>query len=110
VTDNSIEEVPVPLGPGEEFDPNISVTHYKPEDSPTLDIGEKTPAAAKFLTYASLPLASVHRREAGYRFEIHDLRFAPDDYEPANVFVRVDFDSNLQIKHEEFHFASSPND
>jgi membrane-bound metal-dependent hydrolase YbcI (DUF457 family) len=110
VTDNTIEEVPVPLGPGEEFDPNVSVTHYKPEDSPALDIGEKTPAAAKFLAYASWPLASVHRREAGYRFEIHDLRFAPGDYEPASVFVRVDFDSNLQIKHEEFHFASSPND
>jgi membrane-bound metal-dependent hydrolase YbcI (DUF457 family) len=110
VTDNTIEEVPVPLGPGEEFDPNNSVTHYKAEDSPALDIGEKTAAAVKFLAYASLPLASVHRREAGYRFEVHDLRFAADDFEPANVFLRIDFDSNLQIRNEESHFASSPND
>jgi hypothetical protein len=47
--------------------------------------------------------------EAGYRFEVRDLRFAPDDMEPANVFVRVDFDSGVQIRREEFRFASSPN-
>jgi membrane-bound metal-dependent hydrolase YbcI (DUF457 family) len=110
VTDNTIEEMPVRLGPGEEFDSNNSETYYKPEDSPALEIGQKTASAMKFLTYASVPLASVHRREAGYRFEVHDLRFAPDDYEPANVFVRVDFDSSLQISNQEFDFASSPND
>jgi membrane-bound metal-dependent hydrolase YbcI (DUF457 family) len=109
-TDNTIEEVPVPLGPGEEFDSNQSETHYKPEESPALDLGQKTAAAGKFLAYASVPLASVHPREAGYRFEVHDLRFASDDYQPANVFVRIDFDSTLQVKDEEFHFASSPND
>jgi membrane-bound metal-dependent hydrolase YbcI (DUF457 family) len=110
VTDNTIEEVMVALGPGEQFDSNDSETHYKPEDSPALEIGQKTASALKFLAYASVPIASVHRREAGYRFEVHDLRFAPDDYQPANVFVRVDFDSSLQISNQEFHFASSPDE
>ena len=109
VTDNTIEEVEVPLGPGAAFDPDRSLTHHKPDDSPALDAGEKTAAAARFLTYARFPLASVGRLEDGYRVEVRDLRFASGDTEPANVFVRVDFDSGLQIRREDFRFASSPN-
>jgi inner membrane protein len=109
VTDNTIEEVEVPLGPGEEMDPNRSVTRYKPEDSPVLDAGEKTAAARKFLVYANVPFASVQPLEAGHRVEVHDLRFADGDMEPANVFVRVDFNSSMQITHEGFYFASNPN-
>jgi inner membrane protein len=108
VTDNTIEDVEVPLGPNAQFDPDRSLTHYKPDDSPALDAGEKSAAVARFLTYARFPLASVERLEDGYRFEVHDLRFAPGDTEPANIFVRVDFDSGLHIKREEFRFASSP--
>lgn len=109
VTDNTIEEVEVPLGPGEEFNPDRSLTHYKPVDSPALDIGEKTAAAARFLRYAQFPIASVQRLEAGYRVEVSDLRFASGDTEPANVFVRVDLDSDLQVRREVYLFASSPN-
>jgi membrane-bound metal-dependent hydrolase YbcI (DUF457 family) len=110
VTDNTIEEVTVPLGPGQEFDPNLSQTHYKPEDSLALQTAQKTAASTKFLAYASVPLASVRRREAGYRFEIHDLRFPLDDDTPSDIFVRVDLDSRVQVRQVEFHFASSPND
>ncbi|MBZ5502004.1 MAG: metal-dependent hydrolase [Acidobacteriia bacterium] len=109
VTDNTIEEVDVPLGPGAAFDPDRSLTHHKPEDSPALDAGQKTAAAEEFLGYARFPLASVGRREDGYRVEVHDLRFASGDTEPANVFVRIDLDSGLQVKQEEFQFAASPN-
>lgn len=109
VTDNTIETVEVPLGPNAQFDPDRSLTHFKPDDSPALDAGEKTAAVAAFLAYARFPLASVERLEDGYRFEVRDLRFARDDMEPANVFVRVDFDSGLKIKRQEFCFASSPN-
>jgi inner membrane protein len=108
ITDNTAEEVDVPLGPAGEMDPDRSVTLYKPEDSPALDAGEKTPAARKFLLYAKVPFARVERVEAGYRVEVHDLRFAEDDTEPANVFMRVDFNSTLQITHEGFFFASNP--
>ncbi|MBZ5696066.1 MAG: metal-dependent hydrolase [Acidobacteriia bacterium] len=109
VTDNTIEEVEVPLGPGDEFSPDRSLTHYKPVDSPALNVGEKTAAAARFLTYAQFPLASVQRLEAGYRIEVSDLRFASGDTEPANIFVRVDLDSELQVRREAYLFASSPN-
>jgi membrane-bound metal-dependent hydrolase YbcI (DUF457 family) len=108
-TDNTIEEVEVPVGPGREFSSEQSLTRYKPQEAPVLELGEKTAVTAEFLKYARFPLASVRRLEAGYRFEVHDLRFAPDDSGPTNVFVRVDFGSDLQVKSESFLFASSPN-
>jgi inner membrane protein len=109
VTDNTAEEVDVPLGPGQEMDPERSVTVFKPEDSPALDAGEKTTDARKFLLYSKVPFAKVERVEAGYRVEVHDLRFADDDEEPANIFMRVDFNSSLQLTHQGFFFASNPN-
>jgi len=109
VTDDTIETVGVPLGPGEAFDSDRSLTHHKPEDSPALDAAEKTPVAAEFLGYARFPMASVGRLEAGYRVEIHDLRFASGDPDPANVFARVDLNSSLEVQRQDFYFASSPN-
>ena len=108
-TDNTAEEVDVPLGPGDAMDSDRSVTLFKPQDSPALDAGEKTAAARKFLLYAKVPFARVERVEAGYRVEVHDLRFGDADTEPANLFVRVDFNSALQVTHEGFFFASNPN-
>lgn len=108
-TDNTMEEVEVPLGPGDQFDSDRSVTLFKPEDSPALAAGEKSSAAQKFLLYAKVPFARVQPLEAGYRVEVRDLRFADDD-ELANVFVRVDFNSSMRITRQAFYFASSPND
>lgn len=109
VTDDTIEEAEVSLAPGADFDPDRSLTHYKPEESPALRAGQQTAAAARFLVYARFPLASVTRIEDGCRFEIHDLRFASGDENPANIFVRVDFNSSLQAQRAGFFFASSPN-
>src|SRR5208283_40525 len=71
-TDNTMEEVAVPLGPRADFNPDRSLTHYKPEESPALDVAQKTPAVQRFLKYAEFPLASLVRREDGYRFELRD--------------------------------------
>jgi membrane-bound metal-dependent hydrolase YbcI (DUF457 family) len=108
-TDNTIEEVEISLAPGAEFDPDRSLTHYKPDDSPALEAGERSASALEFLRYAQFPIASVSRLEDGYRFEVHDLRFAADDRGPSNIFVRVDFNSDLKIREEGFRFASRLN-
>jgi membrane-bound metal-dependent hydrolase YbcI (DUF457 family) len=108
-TDNTIEEVDVPLGPGDEFDSERSVTLFKPEDSPALTAVEKSASARKFLQYANVPFARVQPLEAGFRVEVRDLRFADDDDELANIFVRVDFNSSMQITREGVYFASNPN-
>jgi inner membrane protein len=108
-TDDTMEEIDVSLSPGEEFDSNRSQTLFKPEPSPALAAGEDSEAARAFLRYAKVPFARVEPLEAGYRVEIHDLRFAGDDFEPANVFVRIDFNSRVQVMREGFFFASNPN-
>ncbi len=108
VTDDTMETVEVPLGPGSEFDPHMSETHYKPGESPQLDAAERTDAATRFLTYARFPFATVRPLEGDYRVEIHVLRFPPDDTEPANIFVRVDLSGEMQLRRKGFRFASSP--
>ncbi|MDE3109574.1 MAG: metal-dependent hydrolase [Acidobacteriota bacterium] len=109
VTDNTIEEVGVSLAPSGDFDPDRSRTRFKPDDSAVLEAGRKTADARRFLSYATIPVATVTPLEDGYRFEIHDMRFASDDLDPANLFVRVDFDSHLAMRSQQFLFASSPN-
>jgi membrane-bound metal-dependent hydrolase YbcI (DUF457 family) len=109
VTDTTIEEVGVSLAPGAEVDPDRSQTHFKPQRSAALEAGEHTATARLFLEYARFPFASIYPFENGSRFELHDLQFAADDIRAANIFVRVDFDDNLRIRHEEFLFAPLKN-
>jgi hypothetical protein len=109
VTDNTVEEIDVGVEPGARFDPDRSLTHYKPDDSPALRAGQHADATQVFLKYARFPLANVARLEDGHRFELHDLQFASDDMSPENIFARVDLDSSLHIIAQEFLFASSPN-
>jgi inner membrane protein len=108
-TENTIEEAEVSLGRPEDFDPDRSITHYKPQDSPVLEAAKKTPAARELLKYAKFPLASVSRHEDGYQFEIRDVRFPEGDSSPANVIVQVDLDGGFRVKREEFRYASSSN-
>jgi inner membrane protein len=106
-TDITVEELQVSLFTGTAFDPDRSFTRYKPEPSAALDAGQRNEAAKLFLEYAKIPFARVNRIEDGYRFELRDLRFAPDDTSPDNIIVRVDFNSSLQIRVEELRYASS---
>jgi inner membrane protein len=106
-TDTTVEELQVSLIPGAEFDPDRSFTRYKPDPSAALDAGQRTQAAKTLLAYASIPFAGVNRIEDGYRFELRDLRFAPNDASPENIVVRVDFTGNLQVRLEELRYASS---
>jgi membrane-bound metal-dependent hydrolase YbcI (DUF457 family) len=107
LTDDAIDELAVSLAQGAEFDPERSVTHRKPEESPALDAGQAVPIASEFLEYARFPFASVSPLENGSRFELRDLQYAREDLNPANIFVRADFDSNMQLKSAEFRFARS---
>ncbi|MGB8523617.1 MAG: metal-dependent hydrolase, partial [Candidatus Acidiferrales bacterium] len=100
-TDATVEELRVSLFPGAEFDPDRSFTRYKPDPSAALEAGRRTQAAKTFLAYAAIPFASVNHIEEGYRFELRDLRFAPNDASPENIVARADFNSSLQIQLEE---------
>ena len=91
---------------GREFDPEHSVTQYKPDDSPVLEAGEQTTAAQRFLKYARFPIASVVRTANGYQFELRDARFATDDASPWNILVRVRIGEDMHILEQGFLFAS----
>ncbi len=106
-TDTTVDELQISLLPGSEFDPDRGLAQYKPEPSPVLEAGQRTQAARTFLAYARFPFASVERVEEGYRFELRDLRFPRSDSSPANIIVRVDFNSRLQVQREELRYASS---
>jgi membrane-bound metal-dependent hydrolase YbcI (DUF457 family) len=108
-TDNTVEQANVSVSPETQFDAERSLTHYKPEDSPALGVGERARTTETFLKYARFPLASVARIEDGYRFELRDMQFASGDIGPENIFVRVDLDSGLRITRQRFLFAASPN-
>lgn len=108
VTDSTIEQTEVALGPGAQFDPDRSETKYKPQDSPALEAGEAAALTRMYLRYARLPLASVSQREDGYRVEVHDEQFAEGDTGPDNTFVRVDLDSRLHVVRQEILFAAEP--
>jgi LexA-binding, inner membrane-associated putative hydrolase len=107
VTDDTIEELEVSPTRPEEFDPNNSITRYKPQDSPALEVAEKTAAARKFLEYARVPIASVQRVEDDYRVEVRDARFPEGDDSPSNVILRIDLTSDLAVRQEKLHFASA---
>jgi membrane-bound metal-dependent hydrolase YbcI (DUF457 family) len=108
-TDNTVEEVDVPVGPRADFRPDASLTRFKPQESPALDAVQKTSAAQAFLKYAEFPLGSVSRHEDGYRFELRDARFPDSDANPANIVVRVDLNGSYQVTRQEFRYASSSN-
>lgn len=107
-TDTTLEEIQVSLAPGAHFDAERSHTIYKPQDSPALEAGEAAADTQFYLKYARFPLASVTQLEDGYRFEVHDLQFAPGDLSPENTFVRVDLNSKLQVVRQDIFFAASP--
>lgn len=109
-TENTIEEIHVSLAPGARFDPDRSLSHFKPEDSPALDAGQRTRAASLLLSYARFPLARVDRREDAYRFVLRDLRFSEYDVNPANILALVDLDSQLNVRGEELLYAGSTNE
>jgi inner membrane protein len=108
-TDNTMELVDVGLGPHEEFDSARSQTIFKPQPSPALAAGEDSAIAREFLVYAKVPFAQVRPHEAGFQVEIHDLRFAEGDRQPANIFIRLEYNSQIQLQRRGFYFASDPN-
>jgi membrane-bound metal-dependent hydrolase YbcI (DUF457 family) len=107
VTPNTLDEIEVPLGPGGYFDPDHSVTRYKPEASPALDAAQESETARTFLRYAQLPLASLDRLESGYRVELRDLRWPLASRSRFNVVAVIELDGKLRVTREELRFASN---
>ncbi|MBI1738915.1 MAG: metal-dependent hydrolase [Acidobacteria bacterium] len=99
-TENTMEEVEVRLGPGSYFDPDRSVTNYKPEPSPMLEAARQTRTFAEFIPSARFPLARVVRTRDGYRVELRDLRFSNDSTRWGGFVAIVEMDEEMHVRKE----------
>jgi membrane-bound metal-dependent hydrolase YbcI (DUF457 family) len=106
-TANTFEEIEISFAPGSYFDPDRSLTHYKPETSPALEAAQNAPVVKRFMGSAQFPLASLERVEDGYHFELRDLRFAPGPGSLPEVIAVVDLDASLRVTREALQFEGS---
>jgi inner membrane protein len=108
-TENTFEEVEVPLGPGTFFDPDRGCTHFKPEPSPVFDAAQATETVKRFAQFARFPSARVERLMDGYRVTVRDLRF-PDERPAERKFGRsvmavVELNNAAQVTDERLQFV-----
>ncbi|HUO35547.1 MAG TPA: metal-dependent hydrolase [Candidatus Acidoferrum sp.] len=105
-TDNTIEEVFVPVGQPDEFDSDHSLSYYKPANSLPLQAAEDTRAAKQFLAYARFPLVNVEESHSGWTVTLRDLRFSPADPGPENIIAVVQFNNIGQVQSSALEFSS----
>ncbi len=106
-TANTFEEIEVSFAPSSYFDPDRSLTHYKPEPSPALEAARSAPIVQRFINLAQFPLATLDRVEEGYHFELRDLRFVPSPGSLPEVVAVVDLDTSLRVTRETLQFETS---
>ncbi|HTV58256.1 MAG TPA: metal-dependent hydrolase [Verrucomicrobiae bacterium] len=106
-TDATIEEVTVPVENEDEFEPDRSMTLYKPVNSPALQIAGEARDAKRFLMYARFPFARVTENDEGFTVEFRDLRFPPSDTSANNMTAFVVLNHALQIESQGFRFPSA---
>jgi len=104
-TANTIEQVSVPLGSGDEFRADSSLTSYKPENSPALVAARHALLAKQFLAYARFPFADTQTIPNGSLVTIRDLRFPQDSDSPGNICAVIELDEELHIRSEEIDYA-----
>jgi membrane-bound metal-dependent hydrolase YbcI (DUF457 family) len=104
-TASTIEETEFSLLPNSQFDPDKTLTHYKPQPSSALDAAQSTETAKKFLTYARFPLATPEPTQNGYHFVFRDLRFASNDTSPNNIVAIVELSASLNVTGQELRYA-----
>ncbi len=102
-TDNALEEIEVPLGPGGRFDPDLGRTDFKPEPSPALEAARKSQVGEEFLQFARFPRARVEKTEEGYRIQLRDLRFAWP-FPGGGFSAVIELNQQLQVVNEELGY------
>lgn len=105
-TENTMEVLDVPVGPGSVFDPDRSRTFFKPETSEALEAAGETETMKAFLQFAKFPSASVMREGAGYRVVVQDLRFSDERRLGSSVVAVVELNNLGEVLDERFEFAA----
>ncbi len=105
-TENALEQVEVPLGPGGVFDPDSARTYFKPEASPVLEAARSSGLAREYLAFVRFPRAIVEKTLEGYRVRLNDVRFtaAPDH---RGLTAVIELNRQAQVIHEELRFTTA---
>lgn len=103
-TDNALQQLEVPLGPGSVFDPHLGRTYFKPEPSPALEAARKSEIAQAFLQFARFPRASVEKTDNGYHVELRDLPFASLLPGGGRFLAIIELNRQFQVVNQELRF------
>jgi hypothetical protein len=104
-TERALDEITVDVTAGSSFDPDSSLRNYKPESSPALDAARKTEAAAKFLSFARFPKASVEKTEAGFTVTLRDLRYVATGETQHEIAAVIELDPAAKVTSQELIWA-----
>jgi membrane-bound metal-dependent hydrolase YbcI (DUF457 family) len=103
----AIEELNVSMLPGAVFDPDRTISHYKPDQSAAIGAAQNTGDGQEFLNYARFPLATNEPLDTGFDVTLHDLRFPAHDTSIENLMLDVRLNANSQIVQQRLRFAGS---
>lgn len=104
-TYNSVDVVPVPLGPNGDFEPNMAFTNYKVEDSAALKAAENAPGMAAWRNFAIFPFAQIEDTDRGEEATFRDLRFSETGTFLMDPTVTVDLTASNTITKVTWHFG-----
>ena len=104
-TEYTLEQIEFSVAGGAYFDPDRSVTVFKPEATPALDVARQAPSVQMLLAQARFPSASVFRTRDGWRITVQDLRDSASLIQRRSVYAEVEVNANLEITSEELKFG-----
>jgi membrane-bound metal-dependent hydrolase YbcI (DUF457 family) len=104
-TYDAIDIVPIQVGPNASFEPDMALTHYKPQSSPALKAAENAPGLATWRNFARFPIAEVTRTETGHEVFFRDLRYGDRGNFWLNPTVTVDLDKLNHVTKVRWRFG-----
>src|SRR5262249_23226048 len=106
-TERALIDVPVPVGPGADFDPGSAITTYKPEPSPALDAARNSAVARRFLQVARFPKATIEQTPSGFHVILRAFPYSRESSgrvtltDEGRVQALIDTDPSGKILSEE---------
>jgi inner membrane protein len=105
-TEYTLEQIELSVAGGAYFDPDRSLTVFKPEASSALDAARQTASVRALLDHARFPAATVMRLRDGWRVTVRDLRDTASLIRRRSVYAEVEVDMDAKVKSEKLHFGT----
>ncbi len=100
-TASALHDVEVEVGPAASFDPDSTITSFKPQPSPALDAARDTVVARRFLQVARFPKATVEKTPDGFHIILRAFPYNRDASSGLRVHAVIDTDPSGKILSQE---------